>query len=522
MIKSMACGELAVLMASDDLYAVFDVRERGEFNNCQIANATSLPRSQIEFRVDALAPNRAIPIVVYDDGGERAPLAARTLSALGYASVAVLEGGLPAWQKSGYPTASGVNVPSKAFGERVYHEKDVPDVTPQELKSLAESAADLAIFDVRTPEEFARFCIPGAVNVPGGDLIHWAGVLKEKPSTSVIINCAGRTRSIIGAAALRRLGLSNVRSLRNGTMGWLLAGYALERQPARLPPAAPEPSRSEAHETALRLAERERIPWVAPAELAGARQGSDAGVIYIIDVRSESEYERGHIAGSLSVPGGQAVQRADDFVAVHNARIIFVSEHGTRAVMAAYWYREMGFPDVSVLRGGLRGWTESGQPLAVGPSPTEPVGFAAARASAQLLGAEQLHRRMNENPWRLFDVGASSDFETCRVPGARWISRGWIDLKLPERFPDREMPVVLTCPDGRHSMLAAQALREIGYRAVYVLDGGVRAWAAAGFPTERGPGSCLTETNDVVVSPSIKGDEAEMRRYLEWELNLKH
>jgi 3-mercaptopyruvate sulfurtransferase SseA len=57
---------------------------------------------------------------------------------------------------------------------------------------------------------------------------------------------------------------------------------------------------------------------------------------------------------------------------------------------------------------------------------------------------------------------------------------------------------------------------------VSVLEGGVNAWRAAGYPLESGMTVCLSEANDVVVSPSITGDKAEMRRYLDWELQLKH
>ncbi len=235
----ISCEDLARLMASNQLYAVFDVRERGEFNQRQISNATSLPRSQIEFRIAALVPDPNVPIVVYDDGDARASLAAATLSRLGYEQISILDGGLGAWQTEGGPTVSGVNVPSKAFGERVHHERAIPDVTPEELKSLKDRSADLLILDVRTPEEYGRFCIPGGVNVPGGDLILWVEELKQKKAAAVIVNCAGRTRSIIGAAALRRLGVSNVRALKNGTMGWVLAGFELENQPGRIAPPAP-------------------------------------------------------------------------------------------------------------------------------------------------------------------------------------------------------------------------------------------------------------------------------------------
>src|SRR5688572_17024318 len=260
MNKTISLQELATLMASDGLFAVFDVRERGEYNDCQIPNTTSLPRSQIEFRIAELVPSRTIPVVVYDEGGKRAELAAEALAHLGYAQVSILDGGLTAWRSEGRETLSGVNVPSKAFGEQVHHDRNVPDLAPEELKNLIDSNAELTILDVRTPEEFGRFCIPGGLNVPGGDLILWADELRHKPT--VIVNCAGRTRSIIGTAALQRLGLTNVRALRNGTMGWLLAGFQLETRPLRRGPVANSDSRVRALTTALSIAAEEKLTWI--------------------------------------------------------------------------------------------------------------------------------------------------------------------------------------------------------------------------------------------------------------------
>src|SRR5688572_21888410 len=143
MAKKISCEETASLMASDSLFAVFDVRERGEFNAGQIPNTTSLPRSQIEFRIGSLVPNRGIPVVVYDEGGERARLAAKTLAALGYNEIAVLDGGLGSWREEKRPTASGVNVPSKAFGEKLRDETRIPEITAEELRDLQQAAADL-------------------------------------------------------------------------------------------------------------------------------------------------------------------------------------------------------------------------------------------------------------------------------------------------------------------------------------------------------------------------------------------
>jgi rhodanese-related sulfurtransferase len=520
MPNQISCHELKTLMGAETVYATFDVRERGEFNVCQIAGATSLPRSQIEFRIAELVPNRRIPIVLYDEGEGRAALALRSLIGLGYENVSILDGGLPAWQEEGLATAGGVNVPSKAFGEKVHHERTIPEISPKELRELQERAADLVIFDVRTPEEYGRFCIPGGLNVPGGDLILWAEALKQKPQTTVVVNCAGRTRSIIGTAGLLRMGLNNVCALKNGTMGWLLAGLDLESPATRMAPTAPNDSQKQAQQLAWRIADEEKIPWISAAELIDRWRTKDNGITYLIDVRSETEYEGGHIPGSLNVPGGQAVQRTDDFVAVRNGGIVFVSNQSARAVMAAYWYRQMGFRDVKVLEGGLQAWRKNGGAVESGVSQNEPLGFEAAKTLARTLGPGEASSLLHSSSVGVLHVGSSADFAAAHLAGSKWISRGWLELKLPTLLSDRTRPLLLSCADGRSSTLAARTLAEMGYPQVFVLDGGVERWARAGYPTERGLESCLVDPNDVVLSPSVKGDKEAMRRYLDWEIKL--
>src|SRR5439155_19108218 len=105
-----------------------------------------------------------------------------------------------------------------------------------------------------------------------------------------------------------------------------------------------------------------------------------------------------------------------------------------------------------------------------------------ASSVARLIDAGEPHTRLQSSSILILDVGTSLEFEAAHVPGARWISRGWIELKLPERFPDRGQSI-MTCPDGRNSVFAALALTKLGYTDVFVLDGGVQAWLATGYPT---------------------------------------
>jgi rhodanese-related sulfurtransferase len=303
-------------------------------------------------------------------------------------------------------------------------------------------------------------------------------------------------------------------------MGWVLTGLELESPASKVAPTAPDESRRHAREIARRIAEEERISRISARELT--EELARDNVTYLIDVRSENEYENSHIPRSLNVPGGQSVQRTDDFVAVKNGRIIFVSNQSARAVMAAYWYRQMGFRNIKVLEGGLEAWRGNGGSMESGVPQNEPLGFAEAKKVARALTPADVSSLLQRSSINILHVGSSTDFAAAHLSGSKWISRGWLELKLPSLLNDRTRPILLSCADGRNSTLAARALAEIGYKEILVLDGGVQTWAGAGYPTEKGLESCLVEPNDVVLSPSIKGDKEAMRRYLDWEIKLTH
>ena len=267
--------DLKALMGYEQPYALFDVREAGEYNARHIASATSLPRREIEFRItdSVSAPNT--PVILYDDVSGRADLAAVTLQSLGYEQVKVLQGGLANWTAAGYATASGVNVPSKEFGEKVHIESHVPELTPEELCARKARGERLIIWDMRTPEEYSRFSIPGSCNVPGGELIQHCYDLSQIADTTVVIHCAGRTRSIIGTQSLQRLGLQNVYALKNGTMGWLLAGLELEQRPNRQAPIPSPQGKSHAEILAAQIVQEERIPQMSRARCRNLASGAD-------------------------------------------------------------------------------------------------------------------------------------------------------------------------------------------------------------------------------------------------------
>ena len=318
-------SELDGLLKGDAPVALIDVRESGEYNSSHIPGASLIPRRRIEFIIDESVPAKGVRVVVCDDDGRRAPLAAATLERLGYTNVAVLDGGVNRWSARDYPTEWGVNVPSKDFGEMLEVVNHVPEISAEDLHERIERGDKLVILDTRTPEEYQRFCIPGGRSMPGGELaLRITDIQKDlDEDTTVIINCAGRTRSITGTHVLQRMGIPAL-GLKNGTSGWLLAGYELESGADRVElPEVTEQGETAANEYAARLAEEDGVRYMSPDALAELITRQESETVYLVDIRTDEEYREGHIPGFRWWPGGQAVQRADDLAVVKNATLVF-------------------------------------------------------------------------------------------------------------------------------------------------------------------------------------------------------
>src|SRR5208337_1460009 len=111
--------------------------------------------------------------------------------------------------------------------------------------------------DSRPSNEYVNMNIPGSINVPVSELVFRFFQLGVNPDTLVVVNCAGRTRSLIGAQTLINAGIPNkVAAMRGGTMAWQMAGFQLEHGSTR---HAPEPwgtNLQKALQTAQKVAAR--------------------------------------------------------------------------------------------------------------------------------------------------------------------------------------------------------------------------------------------------------------------------
>jgi rhodanese-related sulfurtransferase len=502
---------LKALLAGDGELALFDVREEGEFAEGHLFRAVPLPLSRLELRIDALAPRRGAPVVVMDGGdGAVARKAARRLAHAGYVDVSVLAGGLAAWRAAGYEVFAGINVPSKAFGEIVEHREATPRRTAAEVRRLAGSGRRMVVLDSRPLDEFRRMSIPGGIDCPGGELVHRIFEIAPDPATLIVVNCAGRTRSIIGAQSLIDAGIPNeVVALENGTMGWHLAGFELARGAEAVAPAPGPAASAKARAAAGALATRLGLSFVDHDTLAAFEAEADRRTLFRFDVRDPREYEAGHLPGFRSAPGGQLVQATDRYAGTLGARMVLACDTGTRAIMTASWLHRMGW-DVHVLERAMEG-----RDLLVGPEPLHVAGLGAAACAH--VDPAGLAAMLDAGRAAVVDLDTSLAYRDGHVPGAIWAIRGRLERARTRIPADRVL--VLTSSDG---VLARLAAAEIADRAPLVLLGGTRAWRAAGLPLERGATALADTPVDVWYRPYDRegGVEQAMRAYLDWEVDL--
>jgi cystathionine beta-lyase len=475
--------------------AVFDVREHGQYGEAHLFHGVNLPYSRLELEVRRLAPNPQVRLVIYDlDGGDVSARAAARLQALGYRHVHVLEGGAHGWQAAGLQLFAGVHVPSKAFGELVEEACHTPRVTARQLAQWQARGEPLVVLDGRPFDEYRKMTIPGSICCPNGELGYRVHDLVPDDSTPIVVNCAGRTRSIIGAQTLINLGLNNpIYALENGTQGWYLEDFQLEHGSTRRYADRVSTDLARQRQAARQLAERAGVVNVSAGQV---RQWADdvQRSLFLCDVRTAEEFAAGSLPGAQHTPGGQLIQSTDQYIGVRQARVVLVDSDGVRAPIVASWLRQLGH-EAYVLNDGI----DSGLALPV----LQPVAYE----PLPLISAEALARELNDV--NLIDLRPSMVYRKGHIAGSRWSIRSLLQID--------HRPLVLVADDPALAAFAAQGL------SARLLDGGFAAWVAAGLPVNDDPQNppdvqCidfLFFTHD-----RHSGNKDAARQYLAWEIGL--
>lgn len=488
--------------------ALIDVREAGEFGEGHLLFAVPCPYSRLEIDFPRLVPRLAVPIILVDGDDGVAERAARRLDALGCSDISILAGGLAAWANAGHAIYKGVNVPSKLLGELAEHELEPQRISPETLAEWQASNTPFLFFDTRPPAEHAKMRVPGSVCLPNGELAHRFSAAVPDRQATVVVTCAGRTRGLIGASGLKISGITNpVFALENGTQGWQLSGFALDRGGTPAPyPELDASARDDSVRRGAALCAADGIAMVdAPA--VAKLIADPSRTVHVIDVRSEAEAKSDRIPSATHALGGQLVQGVDQWIGTRRSRVVLIDDTGLRAGLAAYWLKRLGY-DVVVHRISAATYDL--------PAPPRP---AVARTPLGTIAAAEAAAQAAHGEGAIVDLRHSSAYRKAHPAEARWSIRPRLD-RLSHLAGKT---VCLLADDDCVSELASLDLVEAGAKSVMLIVDGLAGWQRAGFPiVENDPNPKPEDAIDFLlfVHDRHDGNLDACRLYLAWEQGL--
>jgi len=406
-------------------------------------------------------------------------------------------------------------------------ETEADHVAPRDLADrLMAREQGLVLVDVRPPDEFAAWHLPGALNVPLPDV---PSVLAPyKNVGSIVLYSNGMTHPAQARDALSRLGFTNVRFLTDGLDGFfeaVLKPVSLRTSPLTTDEAAKVNAWRAFFEggsarTAPASLDQSSVPgFVTPEWLAAALDNSD---VKVVDARPTAEYNGGHIAGALSVvpenlrapvdgvparlvPPPQLAAlfslmgiRPDDTVVVVGPTKV----QDATLVALAFW--RMGHDKVAVLQGGMARWNRERRPVTTALPTVTPSVYPSDRARDDVVvDGVHVKRALDTGPAVVIDARPAEYFTGAKVDEARGghipgavnrpfdtdllkdgdvtMVRSADDLRraYESLVPDPATPVYVHCRTGHQASQTYMILKHVlGYRHVYWYDGGWAEWAA--------------------------------------------
>lgn len=490
--------------------AFLDVREEAPHAQGHPLFAANFPLSRLELDAYTRLPRRDVPVVTFDNNEGYAEIAAERLISMGYSNVAVFKEGLSAWKAAGGEVFIDVNVPSKAFGELMESVCHTPSFSAAQVKAMIDARADMVIVDVRRFDEYQTMSIPNGVNVPGAEVVLSVPDLAPDPGTQIIVNCAGRTRSMIGTQSLINAGLANpIAALRNGTIGWTLAQQQLDFAQSRTFTTTSDDSIQLAAQRARAVADRAGVKRAGKSDLqTWSKQQSRSS--YFFDVRSADDYVKGHLRHFYPIAGGQLVQETEMYVPVRGARIVLLDDNGVRANMSASWLAQMDW-DVYVVDGvSEEDFTETGPWQAL--LPALPLNHEVT--------SDRLQEWMRSGEVTIIDVARHITYKKGHIPAAWYVLRSQLDEAV-SILPESKYYVV-TSDDGLLAKLVATELSDFIEQQVYVLTDGTNGWINSGRALEAGESHLASKAIDRYQRPyeGLDASTEAMQAYLDWEFGL--
>jgi rhodanese-related sulfurtransferase len=332
----------------------------------------------------------------------------------------------------------------------------------------------------------------------------------RSPDTTVVVNCGGRTRSIIGAQVLINAGFPNaVYALKDGTQGWKLAGFQLNHGRTEAVPLPSKNGLAWSQQAAQRVAQRFGIRRIDAERLQQLRADATR-TLYLLDVRNPEEFEQGHVPGAQSAPGGQLVQATDTFIAVRPSIVVLCDNDGIRATMTAAWLVQMGHDEVYVHASDAQ--TERGEaPLVL---------LDGAKPCAASVTVAELKTLLTDGKAQVVDFATSLQYREGHIPGAWHAIRSRLAAQLP-KVPATPL-MVFTAVEEALARLAATDAAALTATPVKVLTGGNAAWRTSGGVIETGDERMTGAAEDLSYRALDRKENVEqaMLEYLKWEVEL--
>jgi len=506
MIKNVTSEEIRKLVVAAGIYALVDVREEQFYGQGHILPAVNIPLSRIEIKLPILVPGKNTPLVFYDDGGDLAEIAANTAQVMGYSDIAILNNGLSGWKAGNYHLFSGTHVLGAALAETIDRADPIQKISASELLQMQSNGESVVVLDARPWDAFTDNHIPGGINCPLGELEYRFRDLVSDDKTPVVVNCAGRTRSILGAKSLLIAGVPNpVFSLDKGTWGWWSAGLKLASGSGPRANTISQKSRDWSLASAQLAARNAGVKEIDEVTFARWKSEQNDISLYLLDVRLPVEFESGHLADAISAPGCQLIECSEDWIGVRNGRILLIDEDGVRARVVAHWLMKLGYPEVAVLSVDFKPeMNELRHPVSIDHSNKFPS------CLVDSINPETI----------VFDLSPSTVFQKHHLPGALWFIRSHLN-GIIDRIPHRPI-VVMDDDGGQLAGLVAEDLAKLGRKEVYLLDGDLESWRSSGGSIESGDNGMLTTKDDCYYAlPRSEIEKMRMKKaYMDWQSDI--
>ena len=487
--------------------AFIDVREIGQHTNGHPFFSISIPYSLFEFNIKILVPNKQTRVILIDNNNGISDLVYNIAHQMGYSNISIIEGGVEEWVSAGYKLFDGINVPSKSFGELIEKYFHTPSITAKELAQKQKNNENYIVIDGRPFLEYNKMSIPKSICCPNAELFYRVSSYIKDINTEIIINCAGRTRSIIGAQTLIDFGIKNkVKALENGTQGWFLSELSLEHNKNKYLEVLPNDIETQQLQNkVLKLTNDLNIDLIdlkKAQELIIDKKKST----FIFDVTTSKTISTkpGTI---MNVPGGQLIQATDKYIGVWKATVILVDDGDLiRAGTTSFWLKKMGY-EVYILKEGLL----KAQTLKF----TKEIDHKLI--DLDFINLEDLVKIKKQI---LYDIRSSKDFCKMRIKNSIWLNRAHL---YREKIKTDD-PIIIITDNLEKASLIVKDLKQKDKGAIIK----VYKWnqnEITSYPSLIDVTiETLSEQNNIDFNFHTHmrhdGNKEHAKQYLEWEINL--